>query len=212
MRRILPSAGRVSVRLAAVYGLLLALVLYTPVTDWFAYPLLPPTDDARGDVIVVLSAWATSAGELNESGVRRAMVAARLYHSGVAPYIVVTGRRPLSTDEGDALEASRRLLGELGVPPAATTIEDHSANTRDSAVNVGKLARERGWNRLVLVTDATHMRRTRLAFARERLQISCMPTMLWEIGGERPSIRLAKLGAVVHEYGGILYYWSRGWI
>jgi uncharacterized SAM-binding protein YcdF (DUF218 family) len=91
-------------------------------------------------------------------------------------------------------------------------VEDQSTNTRESAVNVAKLAGTRGWSRLVIVTDDTHMRRARLAFMHERLQVSSDSTRMWQIFGERPTARLAKLGAVVHEYGGLLHYRARGWM
>jgi uncharacterized SAM-binding protein YcdF (DUF218 family) len=200
-------------KVAAAYGVLLFLVLHTPVTDWFAYPLLPPMDAERSDAIVVLSAWATSAGELNESGLRRTLTGGRLYKRGMAPVIVVTGRRARAAEEeGDALRASAELLEDLGVPAAAITIEDRSDNTHESAINVAAMARARRWWRVTLVTDAFHMQRARKAFEREGLQVFSAPTMLWQVGGERPSIRLAKLDSVLHEYGGLAYYWARGWL
>jgi len=202
-------AGR---RIAATFGIALAVVFYTPVTDWLAYPLLPRTDAVRGDAIVVLAAWAMADGELNEAGVRRALAAGRLYRSGAARAIVITGSRPSSPDAGDSLEAAVRFLEEFGVPAAAITVEDRSENTRESAVNMARLARARGWSHLLIVTDATHMLRTRLAFAHEGLQVSSEPTMMWRIGGNGPSNRLAKLGAVLHEYAGLAYYRARGWI
>jgi uncharacterized SAM-binding protein YcdF (DUF218 family) len=208
----LRSLRRALSRGAAILGVALLVVFYTPVTDWIAAPLFVNPDASRGDAIVVLSAWANVSKELNEEGLRRAIAAARLYRSGIAPTVVVTGSRPASDDAGDALEASARFLGELGVPPSAILVEERSGNTRDSALNMAALARQRGWSRLVLVTDATHMRRARASFAHEGLTVSCEPTMMWRIGGNGPSNRLAKLGAVVHEYGGLLYYRARGWI
>jgi uncharacterized SAM-binding protein YcdF (DUF218 family) len=207
--RRLFEAGR---SVAAIYGLALAITLYTPLVDWLALPLLPRADVSKSDAIVVLSAWAKPPGELNESGLRRTLAAGRLYRAGVAPVVVVTGGRPTSEDEGDALDACVRLLEELGVPRSAITVEDQSANTHESAVNVARLASARSWTRLAIVTDDTHMRRARLAFVHERLQVSSEPTRMWQILGERPTVRLAKLGAVVHEYGGLLYYRARGWI
>jgi uncharacterized SAM-binding protein YcdF (DUF218 family) len=208
LRRFEPAARRI----IAVYGLALAIILYSPVTDWAAYPLLPTANIPSGDVIVVLSAWANVNGELNESGLRRAIAAARLYRHGVARRIVVTGGRPIEDDQGDALQASVHFLADLGIPPAAIMLEDRSTNTHDSAVNVARLARARGWSRVVIVTDAVHLLRTRLAFAHEQLSVSYEPAMTWMIEGDQPSIRLAKLDAIAHEYGGLLYYRLRGWI
>ena len=149
---------------------------------------------------------------MNEPGLRRAIAAGRLYRDGVARTVVITGSTPMGDDAGDSLTASGKFLQELGVPAAAITFENRSNDTHDSAVNMAAMAQPRGWKRLVLVTDATHMRRTRAAFVHEGMTVSCEPTMMWRIGGNGPSNRLAKLGAIVHEYGGLLYYRARGWI
>lgn len=199
-------------QIAAVYGIALLIIFYTPLTDWLARPLLSASDAGPSDAIILLSAWARVDGELNESGLRRAIAASRLYHAGIARTIVITGGRPMTPDAGDALDASVRFLGELGVPRTSIIVEDQSPNTRGSAVNVARLARTRGWGRLVLVTDGTHMRRARLAFVHEGLHVSSEPTRTWIIDGDQPWIRLEKLDAIAHEYGGLLYYRARGWI
>jgi uncharacterized SAM-binding protein YcdF (DUF218 family) len=199
-------------RLAAVYGIAMAVVLYTPFADLLMQPLVPPEKPARGDIIVVLSAWAMPSGEMNESGLRRAIAAGRLYRGGAAPSILITGSPPTADDEGNVLTASARFLEEIGVPASAIAIEDKSFNTRDSAVNVAQLARARGWRHIVLVTDGFHMLRARLAFEHEGLQVAQAPTSMWRVYGGRPTVRFEKFGAVVHEYGGLLYYRARGWI
>jgi uncharacterized SAM-binding protein YcdF (DUF218 family) len=204
--------GRAAIRGAAIVGIFLLMVFYTPVTDWMAAPLYVKPDASPGDAIVVLGAWARKDGELNESGLRRALAAGRLYRAGVARTVVITGSVPMRPDAGDSLGASARFLQELGVPATAIAVENHSDDTHESAVNMAALARVRGWNRLVLVTDATHMRRTRAVFVHEGMTVFCEPTMMWQIDGNGASNRLAKLGAIVHEYGGLLYYRARGWI
>ena len=175
-------------------------------------PLVPREQPAHGDVIVVLSAWAMPSGEMNESGLRRAIAAERLYRAGAAPSILISGSPPTSADEGDVLTASARFLEEIGIPAAAIGVEDRSFNTRDSAVNVASLARARGWRRVVLVTDGSHMLRARLAFEHEGLQVATAPTLMWRVYGNRPTVRFEKFGAVAHEYGGLLVHRARGWI
>jgi len=211
-RRIASKILHVTGRVAAVYGIAMAVVLYTPFVDLLMQPLVPREKPARGDIIVVLSAWAMPSGDMNESGLRRAIAAERLYREGAAPSILITGSPPTSVDEGNVLIASARFLEEIGIPPAVIAIEDKSYNTRDSAVNVASLARARGWKRVVLVTDGSHMLRARLAFEHEGLQVATAPTLMWRVYGERPTVRFDKFGAVVHEYGGLLYYRARGWI
>jgi uncharacterized SAM-binding protein YcdF (DUF218 family) len=211
-RRIASKILHVTGRLAAVYGIAMAVILYTPVVDWLMRPLVPLDQPARGDIIVMLTAWAMPSGDMNEPGLRRAIAAERLYREGAAPSILITGSPPTSEDEGNVLTASARFLEEIGIPAASIAIEDRSYSTRDSAVNVASLARARGWKRVVLVTDGSHMLRARLAFEHEGLEVAAAPTMMWRVYGARPTVRFEKFGAVVHEYGGLLYYRARGWI
>ena len=55
-RRIASKILHVTGRVAAVYGIAMAVVLYTPFVDLLMQPLVPREKPARGDIIVVLSA------------------------------------------------------------------------------------------------------------------------------------------------------------
>jgi uncharacterized SAM-binding protein YcdF (DUF218 family) len=48
-------------------------------------------------------------------------------------------------------------------------------STHDEAVAVARLARQRGWERVILVTDATHMRRAAANFEKAGLHVLCSP-------------------------------------
>lgn len=195
----------------ASYGAAVAIILYTPVCDWLVRPLVVPADLRPADAIVVLSAWASSERILNEPGVWRSLEAGRLYRRGLAQRIVVTGTNP-NGDGGDPSLAIGELLQEVGVPHEAIELERASVNTHQSAVNIGKLFAARHWQRVLLVTDAGHMRRARSAFVHEGMTVSPAPTMPWALRWEHPSDRYRKFDAITHEYGGLLYYWWRGWI
>lgn len=195
----------------ALFGLGLAIVLYTPFADWFVRPLAVSADLRRADAIVVLAAWATPEGILNEPGVWRSLEAGRLYHRGLAPVILVSGRSP-SGDGGDPSAAISAMLEEVGVPSASVELERNSTNTHESAVNVGRLAAARHWSRILLVTDAKHMRRARAAFAHEGVTVAPAPSMEWELWWGQPYDRYRKFHEGSHEYVGLLYYWWRGWI
>ena len=90
----------------------------------------------------------------------RVWYAARLYHAGKAPLIVLSGGDPLpGVDSGSEAEAMRTLLLDLGVPRSAMLLEGHSENTRQNASNSARLLAARGIHRVLLVTSALHMRR-----------------------------------------------------
>jgi uncharacterized SAM-binding protein YcdF (DUF218 family) len=211
MRSLIAKLRRLAVWALASYGVAVALILYSPVPDWLARPLVVEADRRPADAIVVLSAWATPDRVLNEPGVWRSLEAARLYRQGLAPLIVVTGRSP-SGDGGDPSLAISELLQEVGVPAAAIELERVSSNTHESAVNVGRMFVARHWGRILLVTDAGHMRRARGAFLHEGMTVSPAPSMRWVLWWEQPYDRYRKFDAATHEYAGLLYYWWRGWI
>lgn len=214
--RFHPSATLNTVaKLLGGYGLALVLILHTPLVDWFARPLFLPSaaNPASADVIVLLGAWASPRGDLNEPGLRRTLRAAELYRQSIAPRIVVTGSTPANPESGSAVMAMGLLLRRLGVPETAIDLESQSENTHDSAVNVASLAKKRGWRTVALVTDAGHERRALASFRKAGLTAyPVSPPAIWDLGGEQPSARLRKLGTLLHEYGGLAYYRWRGWI
>ncbi len=196
---------------AAAYGVFFFIVMYTPASDWMVKPLFVWPQVTQANAIVLLTSYATPNRILNEEGIWRTLEAARLYRAGTAPVILVSGGRSEGL-VGDSSAAMATLLNDLGIPKTAVEFERVSLSTHESAVNVAKLARIRGWTRIALVTDATAMRRARAAFVREGIAVSPAPSMLWELGWEQPYDRLRKFQGALHEYGGLLYYWWQGWI
>ena len=97
----------------------------------------------------------------------------------------------------------------------------HRANTRDEAVHVRALLRERGWRRVLLVTSAFHMRRAAAVFGSAGIEVTPAPcNFLTEISlapsppgiGVPRSGNLHKTSIWLHEQIGWLMYRKRGWI
>jgi uncharacterized SAM-binding protein YcdF (DUF218 family) len=94
------------------------------------------------------------------SGADRIWHAARIYHAGKAPLLVLSGGHFAWMGERDVeAEAMQGFLRDLGVPAEALLLEGRSGNTRENAVFSAELLRERGVQRILLVTSALHMRR-----------------------------------------------------
>jgi uncharacterized SAM-binding protein YcdF (DUF218 family) len=159
-----------------------------------------------------MEAWAADDGELNESGLKRALRGADLFRSGAAFTVVLTGSSPTASRPVSALEPMAEVLRGAGVPSPAILIEGESRNTHESAVHVAALARSRRWTSLALVTDAGHIRRAMMSFEREGVSVVAAPILFWSLGGAQPGLRVVRVGILTHEYGGLLYYWWRGWI
>lgn len=138
------------------------------------------TGDASGsgaslDALVVLGAAFRADGTASPALVRRARHAARLYHAGRAPAVLVTGgANPPGAPESEA-SAMFRILVRDGVPAERVLVEDRARNTAENARLSAGLLHARGWLRVGLVTDRPHVPRAALAFRREGMTVVAAP-------------------------------------
>ncbi len=184
-------------------------------------PLLEPTKAGPYDAIVVLTASTIPAGGLipfpsiDEGMFRRLEEAWRLYRIQAKPIVISGGHVNPFTPDRDENKIARDYLIGWGVPTVDVLGEDQSRDTFESAVNVARLLREKGWKRYLLVTSAVHMPRSMLAFASRTPEPIPAPGDFTV--GKRdltvldifPTEHAARgVVASVHEYLGLVnYYW-----
>ncbi len=209
---VLVGVGKTLQLILSAFGLFMLIVLYSPITDYLVRPLWVPAELKPAPAIVVLTAYVTGGGVMNESAMRRTHMAARLYRNGLAPLLIITGGNTQSQSTRQPADFMARFAEELGVPHSAILLEKASADTHESAVHVAALCRERGIQHVLLITDASHMRRAAGAFRAQHLQVSPAPADPGSLTWETPNVRLGKFWASLHEYAGLLYYWWKGWI
>ena len=89
---------------------------------------------------------------------QRVITAARLWHEQRFG-VVILSSTPIET------EAMADLLMALGVPAERLVRENRSLNTRDNASYSAEIVRERGIEAVVVVTSASHLRRSLKDFA-----------------------------------------------
>jgi uncharacterized SAM-binding protein YcdF (DUF218 family) len=95
----------------------------------------------------------------------RATRAAELYRQGLAPVVVASGRR-LRPYAGIA-ELMQHDLIERGVPKDKILPIAHDAdNTKDEAKALARVAVDRKWHSVIVVTSNYHTRRARYIFTR----------------------------------------------
>ncbi|MCF7992551.1 MAG: YdcF family protein [Thiohalocapsa sp.] len=153
------------------------------------------------------------------SAADRVWHAARVFHAGKAPLVVVSGGA-LPWHAGDGVEADAMLtfLGDLDVPAERVVLEGRSGTTRGNAVETAALLAERGIDRVLLVTSALHMRRAEATFRAVGLDVVPVATD-YEIvdSAETPLEYLPDADALygssraIKEYLGLAYYRLRGW-
>ena len=166
MRERLKHILRYTKRLALLAGVV-AIVLF----GWvFISGGIESTRNA--DCIVVPGAAIWKNRQPSDALQYRLTKAAELYREGRAPLVIVTGG-----GEGNYAEAivMAEWLAERGVPESALIIENESATTRDSGINVARLMRKRGLNTALVVSQWFHVGRTRMCLSQEGLETLPVP-------------------------------------
>jgi len=156
----------------AVFGTVIAIILFTPVTVPWAGWLASPWLDSQGEVLVVLTGSQLRSGMLGESSYWRAAYTALIYREGGVRKIFISGGSdPILPP---IAEEMRRYLVASGVPPEIIVVETASLNTRGSAQNLSRLlAGEAGVK--VLVTSDYHVYRSRRFFEKAGIKLAVRP-------------------------------------
>jgi uncharacterized SAM-binding protein YcdF (DUF218 family) len=184
-------------------------------------PLIDPMKNEPYDVIVVLTGSSIPAGGLipfptiDAAMFRRLDEAWRLYRIRRKPIIVSGGHVNPFTPAMSENQIARDYLIRWGVPANDVLGEDRSRDTFESALEVQKLLKQKGWRRYLLVTSAVHMPRSMLAFATRAPEPIPAPGD-FSLGALEltpldilPSVAAARnIAESLHEYLGLAnYYW-----
>lgn len=128
----------------------------------------------RADAIVVFGA-AQYDGRPSPVLEARLEHALALHRRGIASRLILTGGKQLGDQYSEA-EAAARWMRRRGVRPAAILTEASSRSTSEQMHAVARIARRRGLDTLVLVSDPWHMLRLRLTAWRVGLTAFGSPT------------------------------------
>lgn len=169
----------------------------------------------KADAIVVLGAGVTESGWPGKFSLERTVKGVILYKQGYANTIIFSG----GWDHDGYISSAKAMLQvaeDLGVPKQAILYEDKSHDTYENALFTSEILKEHKLNSVILVTSASHMRRSALVFnklgisvypapAEEKL---CKPELSWRSKIHNFSI----MYQVLYETLGGLKYKANGWI
>lgn len=109
------------------------------------------------DAIIVLGAGITPKGNLSRVAKSRMDMAVELYMEGVAPRIIVTGRKESAV--------MKRYAVRKGVSPAHVLLEARALDTIGNAFFTRKLfLQPNRWRSVIVVTSLFHLYRAKLVF------------------------------------------------
>jgi uncharacterized SAM-binding protein YcdF (DUF218 family) len=196
---------------------------------------LTPATVPRADAVLVLGGGLQAplpprrAVEVSEAG-DRLLTGVRLMRAQRAPLLLVSGGRVTFRNDDPAppeAVAARSLAIELGVAANRILLSDQARTTAEEAEAIDRLARQRGWRSVILVTSAIHMPRSLATFQR-RTNLTVIPVACDyllparnQLGASTPGSLLGSLlpdagslqmnTVVIKEHLGLLAYRLKGW-
>jgi uncharacterized SAM-binding protein YcdF (DUF218 family) len=202
-------------RLVAVTTVALALLWlacsYTPLVPWLAQGLVRRDTPQPADAVFVFGSRLQADGEPTSEAMSRLLKGVELLAQGRARYLVVSELPPPSRRYAPVAREWTKLFA----PGCEVLAVGPVRNTHDEAMAVGRLFRDRGWQRVLAVSSPAHTLRAAGSLEHEGLQVVSVPAVETRYDVEtfdRPGERRGAFGAIVHERAGILVYRRRGWI
>jgi uncharacterized SAM-binding protein YcdF (DUF218 family) len=151
----------------------------------------------------------------------RAITAMELIRQRKAPVLVLGGNAyKLNGQRIVEAELLQRWFAAWQLTNAPVLNLGINANTHDEAVHTKALCSERGWQRVILVTSAFHMKRAEAVFRTAGVNVVTVACDFQTSCGEKTAEvnvipraeGFQQLGLYLHEVYGWLYYRLRGWI
>ena len=141
---------------------------------------VPIASVPHAQALVVLGGTVTppsgKSTEISLGRTDRIWYAARLFHAGKAPLVLLSGGGDLERQAYSEARAMAVFLRDLGVPAQSIVMEETSRNTRQNAAFSATLLQGRGIEHILLVTSALHMPRALSLFTAQGLQVTPAPT------------------------------------
>jgi len=149
-------------------GLLAALFVLAATWTTYAWRLMregAAVDDAApSDAVVVLGCRVLPGGRPSPALRARTEHGVRVWRATGARFLVLTGG-PVMDPVPEAVVMAR-IAAAADVPGSAVLLDPDARSTAGNAAGVARIARERGWRRVTLVSDPWHLPRARALFRR----------------------------------------------
>ena len=197
-----------------------ALLSFQPVSDAIlkplenAYPSLIETPKVQ--YVLVLGSGHKSDDELSITsqikmvGINRLVEGIRHYKNLENAKLIVSGYSV--TDENSHAFMQEKLAISMGVKKEDIIRLDTPKDTKEEAIEVKKIVKN---EQIILVTSASHMKRSILLFQKEGLNVIASPTNHMAYGADSLSSYFAARNIknceiAIHEYLGLIYSSLRG--
>ncbi len=202
-------------RFVGVGLVLLILGILSPQVDLLSRPLAVEANLQPAPVIVVFSSGIIKDCDPSPGLFSRETYGARLFHQGYSQSgkILLSGvyvKEPLLTME----QCRKRLANRLNLPEDALMIDNEATSTYENVINTRKIMQMNDWERILVVTSKSHMRR--VLWTLEKQGIQAYPAIIEDYPGRGTtwldSSRFLYLRRFLYEYVALVVYKWYGYI
>lgn len=197
----------------------------------------PPYDGKKEAKIIVVMGGGTDSREYPRQMVElggagdRVLYAARLIKEGKGDFLLFGGAYygVLERAENSVAAEMAAVAMEIGIPQEKIILQEGSLNSYEEAEADSRILNELGVDEVILVTSASHMRRSVACFEKQGIKIIPAPVDFgvtdkdWESLGNfsiqkvftwiiPQSSNIRSFETAMKEYLGLLTYKLRGWI
>jgi len=193
-------------------GTLIYLALFRTSLVWFiANPLRISDALQRTDAIVVFGGGVGETGSPGKSTIERARYAAELYLKGYADRILFSSGYSYVYNDAENMKL---IAVSMGVPPDDIVLDQEANSTYENVMFSKAIIDRLRWKSILLVSSPYNMRRAYLVFNKwgRGIKVYYTPVEKSQFYDRAFGIKMEQLGAIMHEYLGILYYWAKGYI
>jgi len=180
------------------------VVICTPLPERFAAAFAVHGQPAPAEAIVVLGVGATPDGVLTSASLARLVQGVVLYRRGLAPVMILTGG-------GKESNARAAVARDLGVP-ADAIVRISAMTTADEAQQVRRRLGASGEPRILVVTNAQHLRRATAVFERAGHRVIPVAAETELDTSPGPEARLGLLRVTIQELFARAYYHVVGYL
>ncbi|HEU4743036.1 MAG TPA: YdcF family protein [Meiothermus sp.] len=189
------------VRILAV-GLLLGWLAYA-VPLGYILTNQGPTTARPSEAVLVLGARGYIDGEINPCLVGRVREGVRLVRQGLAPYLIVSGGYDPEDGHLEA-EVMAQIAQGQGLKPEQIVLEPKATSTYENLLFTKQIMEARGWDSLIIVSQAFHLPRAALMAGELGLNFTLAPVP----DDPCPTVFLAR--SYLREPLALDFYWLGG--
>jgi uncharacterized SAM-binding protein YcdF (DUF218 family) len=206
--RLVRRFGQIILRSLATIGLLVVIVVATPLTTWWATALAGPWDDPKGDVLIVLGGSLIDRNLLGANSYLRSIYATLAWREDHFHEIILSGGDDPVTPIALLM---KDVLVSHGVPAGIIHVEGAARNTRENALFTKPIASQLAGKKILMTSDF-HMFRAYRVFRKAGIDVEPRPFPDVRKRGAKWQGRVPAFFDLISETVKIGYYWVRGWI